>query len=100
MILIKLFLSRISKIRSQKVKSKVYFDILSQFFCGVGFKARQTNGSDLLSIHSATPLQLLIGSFSFDELPLSALPYGTMSWPIESEFILSLINIMLILIGL
>jgi len=47
--------------------------------CGVGFKARQTNGSDLLSIHLAIPLQLLTGSFSFDELPLSALPYGTMS---------------------
>ena len=73
---------------------------LANFFCGVGFKARQTNGSDLLSIHSATPLQSLIGSFSFDELPLSALPYGTMSWPIESEFILSSTNIMSFSIGL
>ena len=43
----------------------------------------------MISIHSATPLQLLLGSFGFDELPLSALPYGTMCWSIESEFILS-----------
>ena len=100
MILIKLFLSKTSKTWSQKVKSKVYFDFFSRFFCGVGFKARQTNGSDLLSIHSATHLQLLIGSFSFDKLPLSALPSGTMSWPIEYEFILSSTNKLLFSIGL
>jgi hypothetical protein len=78
----------------------VYFDFFSRFFYGVGFKARQTNGSDLLSIHSATPLQLLIGSFGFNEVPPSALPYGAMCWPIESEFILSSTNIMSFSIGL
>ena len=67
----------------------MYFDFFSRFFCGVSFKGRQTNGSVLLSIHLATPLQLLLKKFSFDELPLSALPYGTMCWSIESEFILS-----------
>jgi hypothetical protein len=51
-----------------KVKSKVYFDFLSRFFCGVGFKFRQMKGSDLTSTHSTTPLQLLMGSFTFDKL--------------------------------
>jgi hypothetical protein len=41
-----------------------------------------------------------MGSFSFDEVSPSALPYGTMCWPIESEFILSLINKLLFSIGL
>jgi hypothetical protein len=34
-----------------------------------------------------------MGSFTFDELLPSALPYGTMCWPKESEFILSPTNI-------
>jgi len=75
----------------------VYFDFLSRLFCGVGFKARQTNGSDLPSIHLATLVQL---RFTFDKLPLSALPYGTICWLIGSEFTLSLTNKMLFLIGL
>jgi len=70
----------------------VYFDFFSRFFCGVSFKARQTNGLDLISIHSATPLQLLLGSFCLDKLALSALPYGIICWSIESEFVLSLTN--------
>jgi hypothetical protein len=72
----------------------------SRFFCGVGFKARQMNGSDLTSIHSATPLQLFMGSFNFDEVSPSALPYGTLCWSIESEFILTSTNKLLFLIGL
>jgi hypothetical protein len=72
----------------------VYFDFLSQFFCGVSFKARQTKELDLTSTHSTTPLQLLIESFTFYELLQSALLYGTMCWPIESKFIFSLTNIM------
>ena len=82
------------------VKSNVYFDFFSRFFCGVDFKARQTKGSDLTSIHSATPLQLLLGSFCFDKLALSALPYGTMCWPMESKFVLSSTNKMSFSIGL
>jgi hypothetical protein len=39
-------------------------------------------------------------SFTLDELLPSALPYGTMCWPIESEFILSLTNIVPFSIGL
>jgi hypothetical protein len=50
------------------------------------------NGSDLTSIHLATPLQILFGSLNFDKLALSALPYETMCWLIESEFILSSTN--------
>jgi hypothetical protein len=50
------------------------------------------NGSDLTSTHSTTPLQLLLASFSFDKLAPSALPYGIMCWPIESEFVLSSTN--------
>jgi hypothetical protein len=41
-----------------------------------------------------------MGSFSFDEVSPSALPYGTMYWLIESEFILSLANKLLFSIGL
>jgi hypothetical protein len=41
-----------------------------------------------------------MGSFSFDEVSPSALPYGTMCWLIEYEFILSLTNKLLFSIGL
>jgi hypothetical protein len=41
-----------------------------------------------------------MGSFNFDKVSPSALPYGTMCWPIESEFILSLINKLPFSIGL
>jgi hypothetical protein len=58
------------------------------------------NGLVLLSIHLATPLQLLLESLSFDKLALSVLPYGTMCWPIEYEFVLSSTNIMPFSIGL
>jgi hypothetical protein len=44
--------------------------------------------------------KLLMGSFNFDEVSPSTLPYGTMCWPIESEFTLSLTNKLLFLIGL
>jgi hypothetical protein len=57
-------------------------------------------GSDLLSIHSATALQLLCEGLSFDKLELSTLPYGRMCWPIEFEFILLLTNKLSLLIGL
>ena len=100
MIPIKLFLSKISNTWSQKVKSKVYFDFLSWFFCGVGFKARQMNGLDLTSIQLATLLQWLLRSFTFHKLPLSALLYKIMCWPIESEFTLSWTNKLLFSIDL
>jgi hypothetical protein len=41
-----------------------------------------------------------MGSFSFDELLPSVLPYGTMCWLIESKFILSPTNKLLFSIGL
>jgi hypothetical protein len=41
-----------------------------------------------------------MGSFNFDELLTSVLPYDIMCWPIESEFILSPTNKLLFSIGL
>jgi hypothetical protein len=57
-------------------------------------------GSDLLSIHSATALQLLFEGLSFNKLELSALPYDRMCWPIESKFFLLLTNKLPLSIGL
>jgi hypothetical protein len=56
--LMKLFSSKISNKQLHKVKSKVYFIFSSRCFCGEGFKAKQTNGSDF-SIHLAIPFFVL-----------------------------------------
>jgi hypothetical protein len=45
---------------SHKVKSKVYFILSNRCFCGEGFKAKRTNGSDFSSTHSAIPFFALL----------------------------------------
>jgi hypothetical protein len=54
----KIILQQNIKDKITKIKVNGVLDFFSRLSCGISFKARQTIGSDLTSIHLATPLHL------------------------------------------